>query len=273
MNDGLDTVVATTTQIKVCKHWKLTGKCVFAENCKFSHPSIDHETLLSNRADYNSKLTPKLRRVVKNEGRAAAFRRWLLRTYGADYLNSFSGIVDVAGGKGELSFELLNINGIHSTVFDPRPLDVTYFARKLRNGFYHKNEALAVYNVNLSRTGSDNTDHQLPRHICGYFEMHATTMLVCKVCKPKAAAIVESSICLEVLNSSSAYHYPMALKSPDTLAEAALQDLGEEGVGSDSVQQSADLDWASARRTVRDCSIIVGMHPDQARCSQKILSL
>jgi hypothetical protein len=31
---------------------------------------------------------------------------------------------DVAGGKGKLAFELLNLSGIRATVLEPRPLDL-----------------------------------------------------------------------------------------------------------------------------------------------------
>lgn len=33
-------------------------------------------------------------------------------------------LADVAGGKGELAFELLNLSGIPATVLEPRPLDL-----------------------------------------------------------------------------------------------------------------------------------------------------
>lgn len=61
---------------------------------------------------------------IANDGRCAVFRRWLINVFGIDYLKSGSGIIDVAGGKGELSFELLNLNGISSCVYDPRPLEL-----------------------------------------------------------------------------------------------------------------------------------------------------
>jgi hypothetical protein len=35
------------------------------------------------------------------------------------------------GGKGELAFELVNLNDITATVVDPRPLDLRGFTRKL----------------------------------------------------------------------------------------------------------------------------------------------
>jgi len=31
-------------------------------------------------------------------------------------------VLDVAGGKGALAFELVNLNGVPATVLDPRPL-------------------------------------------------------------------------------------------------------------------------------------------------------
>ena len=40
-----------------------------------------------------------------------------------------TGVLDVAGGKGELAFELVNLNAIPATVVEPRPLQL---ARPLR---------------------------------------------------------------------------------------------------------------------------------------------
>ena len=48
--------------------------------------------------------------------------RWLLDTFGRDALAAGVGVLDVAGGKGALAFELANLNGLPATVLDPRPL-------------------------------------------------------------------------------------------------------------------------------------------------------
>ena len=39
---------------------------------------------------------------------------------------------------GEMAFEFLNLNGIPACVFDPRPLELNRFARKLSFGYYHR---------------------------------------------------------------------------------------------------------------------------------------
>ena len=50
--------------------------------------------------------------------------RFLIDTFGREILNQGSGVLDIAGGKGELSFELLNLNGINATVVEPRALQL-----------------------------------------------------------------------------------------------------------------------------------------------------
>lgn len=50
--------------------------------------------------------------------------RFLINTFGRELLNEGSGVLDVAGGKGELSFELVNLNGINATVVEPRALQL-----------------------------------------------------------------------------------------------------------------------------------------------------
>lgn len=53
-----------------------------------------------------------------------SFCRFLIDTFGREVLNSGTGVLDIAGGKGELSFELVNLNGIQATVVEPRALQL-----------------------------------------------------------------------------------------------------------------------------------------------------
>ena len=68
----------------------------------------------------NRLAIPRRQRRPKNENRAGIFRRFLLDTYGHAALASGSGVLDVAGGAGLLSFELLNYSRVPVTVVDPR---------------------------------------------------------------------------------------------------------------------------------------------------------
>ncbi|EKX49495.1 hypothetical protein GUITHDRAFT_105020 [Guillardia theta CCMP2712] len=53
----------------------------------------------------------------------ALFVDWLVGTFGEEELRR--GVVDVAGGKGELSFFLLHRHGVGSCIVDPRPVRLT----------------------------------------------------------------------------------------------------------------------------------------------------
>jgi hypothetical protein len=121
----------------ICKHWKRKGKCLFEQTCFFDHPQSCLEELElarqqqpKNRRKQNGKGKAG-RKKVRKDSRAGCFRRWLLDTYGKNYMLQGSGVLDVAGGKGELAFELVNLNDITATVVDPRPLDLRAFTRKL----------------------------------------------------------------------------------------------------------------------------------------------
>jgi len=74
----------------------------------------------------------------KNKFRVGIFRTWLVDTFGDQRMRQGSGVVDVAGGKGELAFQLLNLCGIPATVVEPRPLQLQVFTARLRRGFYRR---------------------------------------------------------------------------------------------------------------------------------------
>jgi hypothetical protein len=59
-------------------------------------------------------------RMHDKSERHALFAQWLVDNYGRDFLARGSGVLDVAGGKGELSYALRDL-GIPSMVLDPAP--------------------------------------------------------------------------------------------------------------------------------------------------------
>lgn len=211
-------------RIPICKHWKTKGICIFQHKCQFRHPENKNNIELRSRNRHGTWG----RKRIYNEGRASSLRRWLLNIFGINYLKSGSGVLDVAGGKGEVSFELLNLNGIISTVNDPRPLDLYRYKRKLEFGFYHRNEMLECYNplpdsinnneiednknnnelsklVTLTTTSTTARTCYLPQHIRTFFEMYDSS---------KSGSLLNqlrSSISSDLINT----YLPLALQSSE----------------------------------------------------------
>ena len=119
---------------EVCRHW-LRGFCLYGERCRAQHPP---ELLGRDQKARSLRGNGRLR--VRNASKTLVLRRWLLETFGRDFLRSGAGIVDVAGGKGQFSFEMVNLNLVPSTVWDPRELDLAHYAERLALGMYHRNE-------------------------------------------------------------------------------------------------------------------------------------
>jgi len=112
----------------LCKFWISNGECQRA-NCKRAHPQ--GEDLCEARKRYFSEKQQRRAQNAHQEDphgvkekkghaqRAAVFAEWLCSTYGLEDLQQ-GGVLDVAGGRGELSFELSVKRKIPCTVVDPR---------------------------------------------------------------------------------------------------------------------------------------------------------
>ncbi|KAK9761468.1 hypothetical protein K7432_013614, partial [Basidiobolus ranarum] len=62
--------------------------------------------------------------------RAKHFVDWLIKKYSIEYLNSGEGVLDVAGGRGDISFELHTKRGIEATLIEPREMKLRKPQRK-----------------------------------------------------------------------------------------------------------------------------------------------
>ena len=186
LEDGLQTewnwahcicVPPTDERVKACKHWINKGSCLYHSTCAFRHTST--ECGMYNTGKRRER-GDRYRRPVSNDGRVGVLRRWLVRTFGTEYLDSGSGVLVVADGKGELAFELVNLNNTKATVYDPRSLILDSFVRKIRLGFYYRNDVLCKYNTSTpsvpfpSGIDASNVNYKSPSHIRGYFEMKRT---------------------------------------------------------------------------------------------------
>eukprot|EP01130_Rhizamoeba_saxonica_P007612 TRINITY_DN3078_c0_g1_i2.p1 TRINITY_DN3078_c0_g1~~TRINITY_DN3078_c0_g1_i2.p1 ORF type:complete len:304 (-),score=41.99 TRINITY_DN3078_c0_g1_i2:610-1521(-) len=218
-----------TMSISVCKHWVRTqGHCSFGDNCKFGHPVPIPSTPIDQPR-------PGKRPKIRNRAKAGIFRRWLIDTFGKAILQS--GLIEVAGGKGELSFELVNLNGIPCTVIDPRPLDCSRFVNRLLAGYYHKNQVFLSYIDNKDVPTEPNV--HLPNSLRLFFE----------------SPLWENSWDSNESNLSDMYTRSLNIEWTDKGLVDTYETIGipKEWPNWNTIQQILD-----------NCGIIVGLHPDQA---------
>lgn len=147
-------------------------------------------------------------------------------------------MLDIAGGNGQLSFELVNLSNVPTTVVDPRPFSTERWARRMRNGFYHTNELFQAYNVRSLEEALASGPLR-PRHFRIFFEEWLW------------------ADCDEALRKAAF----------DESAEAAARitwtrkGLEECDIEPDVVEAPI---WEDVICALWHCSTVVGMHPDQA---------
>ena len=119
-----------------CKFFINNGYCAKGDACKYAHDrAVQREWIAARKAKRREIAAtqygdPHGDAVANKSARAVKFAEWLRGKFGDDVLNAGTGILDVAGGRGDISFELFTKQGIKSTLVEPR-------ARKL-NKQQHK---------------------------------------------------------------------------------------------------------------------------------------
>jgi len=141
----------------LCKVWRQRCKC--ADDCSFRHHFASEEE--ASRAAELEEARSKSKAVVERERsvyngdadhgdkaaksrRAERFALWLLEQYG-EGLSGGSGVLDVAGGRGDLTWKLSVDHNVPCTLVDPR----------LRRGGELKSWQRRV----LRKTGKDRFKH------------------------------------------------------------------------------------------------------------------
>lgn len=139
----------------LCRHFSSRGLCIYGEECKFEHPKnlhalnslnapccgvdldLDTVCLYQETVFGENSNQGIIRKKLRKSGRANMFRKWLIDVFGREFLRSGNFVLEVAGGHGEISFQLENLNDIRSIVIDPRNPCNSRSIRKLLSGAYH----------------------------------------------------------------------------------------------------------------------------------------
>ena len=154
-SDSAAAAAAPSKRPELCRHWGRTGSCLLGDRCRFAHPADGPHTPgappPSAAAGVVAPPPPRrrawggARAAVRNRSKATVLRRHALDAFGREALAAGSGVLDVAGGKGEVAFQLVNLNGIPATVVDPRPLRLRQFERRALLGLFHNTGPYAEY--------------------------------------------------------------------------------------------------------------------------------
>jgi primosomal replication protein N len=123
--------VRTPASGEHCKFWINSKTCQFGDKCEFAHER-DAEAFKHARAEWlTQRLRLKRERAALDEDpldphgkmskaqRAQVLGDWLVATVGVPCLSAGRGVLDIAGGRGDVSFELWNKRGIPCTLIDP----------------------------------------------------------------------------------------------------------------------------------------------------------
>lgn len=134
--DSAESKLAPGASVDPCKFFINNGYCAKGDACKYAHDRAVQQAWIAERKAKRREIAvnqygdPHGTSVANKSMRASKFANWLRATFGVEVLNSGSGVLDVAGGRGDVSFELFTKQGIRSTLVEPR-------ARKL-NKHQHK---------------------------------------------------------------------------------------------------------------------------------------
>jgi len=194
-------------------------------------------------------------------------------------------VLDIAGGQGELSFEMVNLNGFPCTVIDPRPLNVFHFKKRLLYGFYHTPVQKAY--VDRPRV---KTEEQvlLPNHFRLFFkpslwntlgigqECNSTTghydskkIQFIKEAEDLAKTISWTQKGLVDATTQNLYRTVEQFQANETKDNNGNNDEEEDEEHhqqdtADVKEEIPSVGWDHVKGVLLSSAIVVGMHPDQA---------
>jgi hypothetical protein len=245
----------------LCKFFVNQGVCK-RDRCPYRHVAAD--TLAETRSAWVAERKASRLDAARLDGdpheneskqdkaaRASLFADFLLAEYGEERLRSGAGVVDVAGGKGELAFELHCRRGIQTTLIEPRPQKLTKAQRKYFKAQRRKQPQQPQgggANLVGSGSGSGITDAAAMGRARAQAEAaQMPRQFRCFFC-PHLLSDDDSR------NGSNAAAAATATAQQDSTAVVTAAELPVM-----SVEEKSQL-----RSLLQQCSVVVGMHPDEA---------
>ena len=267
-----------------CRHWERLGRCPAREagECAFRHDVGGGDRGSSSaRLDGRQRWGGR-RRYVRNQHKNSVFRIFLMRTYGADYVNGGGGgdggengggkrggvILDVAGGKGELSFELLNLSGAgECVVVDPRSLNLGTVLGKWRKGLFEPRR-VGVFSrwYPACEDGCKDREPRRPGHMRCFFDGASFEDFA----RATGREDVDRTDDLYRRWIDRARRITWTTKGLRHEDGTSYDKEGGGGGGGGETEERTTTettgidDPAEARDIVRRCHLVVGLHPDQA---------
>eukprot|EP00505_MAST-04D_sp_SCG-Rhode-Island_P001427 Stramenopile-MAST_4_protein_1427 len=249
--------VQSEAVLPVCPFWAGTTTCGFGDKCFYSHP-------VTLREPHTAAFKQKSKRQKRSRGKVGIFRRWLLDTFGPETLKNGSGILDIAGGKGELSFQLLNLNGISSTLIDPRSMLLDECIHKLKQGLYTWNPLYSEY-ICQSTYSESRISPKTPKHLKIFFN-DATLQWYDRA---SAEEVNEDDEGRRFIQDALAFANGRIL-----VGESGLLQKYEKGVAKEDMEVLSDhngngpsmvvTDYREALDLLQNSSVVLGLHPDGA---------
>eukprot|EP01134_Creolimax_fragrantissima_P002663 CFRG2663T1 len=232
------------------------------ENCYFRHHMNEGEVL----PEPKQMKRGYSRQRIRNKSRATAFRKFLINTYGIDLLKNGRGVLDVAAGRGLLSYELVNLNDIPTLRIEPRNTTAgSRFRFLLEKGAFHRNKSIGGVTSEFGNRMA--VPKQLRICLDKDFIGQVKDKTICQdtvdVYLAQAEELVWNKKGLQTRNNDNDELY----MDTDLNNDAHPESEDDEPIFRTEWSDPCDhlvSDLQNVESYLTDFSIVVGMHPDQA---------
>eukprot|EP00956_Cyclotella_meneghiniana_P022992 scaffold44120_cov66-Cyclotella_meneghiniana.AAC.5 len=200
-----------------------------------------------------------------------------MQTYGMEYLtqNKDATIIDVAGGKGELSWELINLTGVNScVVIDPRPLNLQLIQSKWKKGMFEPKRTGYVFSKwypACEEGCSTSREPRDPLHLRCFFD---AVKFVDFVNSDDVQTNNHTWFREEIDRAKQIVWTTKGLQHEDGSnyneeSETVPMSHDESIQTANSTNNTVDYDTnivdpTKAQELLNKCNLIIGLHPDQA---------